>query len=238
MEKNKILGKIFTYVCQVAILIVTTIALCLAFKNNYYGFVYVDGLSMNPTLKNAEFGFIDKHGYAIDNAKRFDIAVTYYPCIVAGHSDYCWIDSNGNEVKTIYQDSEHKVQLSKSAEYKIKRIVALPGEQFTLQTDSITVRKKNKDGFWGDWVKYDLPYNTYGNTEKVNTEPITLEKGEYWVIGDNWAGSTDSASLNQRIYRKNIQGILIGIEGTCKVDKTTGKVSEKSYYSVTKYFKR
>ena len=210
MEKNKILGKIFTYVCQVAILIVTTIALCLAFKNNYYGFVYVDGLSMNPTLKNAEFGFIDKHGYAIDNAKRFDIAVTYYPCIVAGHSDYCWIDSNG----------------------------ALPGEQFTLQTDSITVRKKNKDGFWGDWVKYDLPYNTYGNTEKVNTEPITLEKGEYWVIGDNWAGSTDSASLNQRIYRKNIQGILIGIEGTCKVDKTTGKVSEKSYYSVTKYFKR
>ena len=59
MEKNKILGKIFTYVCQVAILIVTTIALCLAFKNNYYGFVYVDGLSMNPTLKNAEFGFIN-----------------------------------------------------------------------------------------------------------------------------------------------------------------------------------
>ena len=237
MEMKKMFGKIFTYVCQVAVLVVTTIALCLAFKNNYYGFVYVDGHSMSPTLSDSEFGFVDKHSWAIDNAKRFDIAVTYYPCIVAGRSDYCWIDDAGNEVKTIFQDSEHKVVLSKSAEYKIKRIVALPGEQFILHSNSIDIRSKKKDGFWGEWKNYELPYNTYGSTEKVNPDPITLEKGEYWVIGDNWSASTDSASLNQRIYRKNIQGILVGIEGTCKVD-ATGKVTERDYYKVTKYFKR
>ena len=240
MEPNKLIAKIVTYICQIAVLVVTVIALCLAFKNNYYGFIYVDGSSMSPTLQQHEFGFVDKHGYAIDSAKRFDIAVTYYPTIVAGKSDYCWIDDAGNEVKTIFQDTEHKVVVSSKAEYKIKRIVALPGEQFILQTDSVVVRSKKKDGFWGEWVSYKLPYDTHGSTEKVNQEPITLEKGEYWVIGDNWSGSTDSASLNQRIYRKNIQGILIGIEGTCETKQEGNeiKIVKRNYYKYARYLKR
>ena len=236
MDSKKI-SKIAKGVAQVVVLVITAVCLCLSFNNVYYSFVYIDGESMSPTLKDKEYGFIDKHGFAIDSLKRFDIVCTYYPIIYAGQSDYCYIDNDGYEVKCNFQDSEHKVILSKTATYKVKRVVALPGEQFTLQQNSVSVRSKVNETTWGEWRKYDLPYANL-SSEKVNNEPITLEKGEYWVIGDNWDGSTDCSTLNQRIYRKNIQGVLVGIEGTCKIDTATGKAIEKHKYKMVKYFKR
>ena len=234
MERYEKVGKILKYIGQVVILGVTTVCLCLAFKNSYYSFIYVDGNSMSSTLKDGEFGMVDKHGFAINSAKRFDIAVTYYPNQYDGlHYDYCYLDAYGHEIPTSCNDTMHKVILSSKATYKVKRIIAFPGESFTLLTDCVKVKTKNSS----EWKEYKLPYNHGSSTAKVNTDPITLGENEYWMIGDNWAESTDSAALNQPIYRKNIQGILVGIEGTCKVD-STGKVTEKTYYSKVKYVKR
>ena len=70
MERYEKVGKILKYVGQVVILGVTTVCLCLAFKNSYYSFIYVDGSSMSPTLKDGEFGMVDKHNFVINQRIR------------------------------------------------------------------------------------------------------------------------------------------------------------------------
>ena len=238
MDKSVKIANIIKGIAQVVVLVVTVICLCLTFQNAYYSFVYIDGDSMNPNLKNGEYGLVDKHSFAIDSLKRFDIVITYYPNPYDNGTkyDYCYVDG-GSETKTNFLDPDHNVVLSKYANYKVKRVVALPGDQFTLQQDTITVRRKTSKNNWGEWIIYNLPYTHTGTIEKTNDEPITLEKDEYWVIGDNWEASTDSAALNQRIYRKNIQGVLVGIEGTCQVDKDGKAINKKKYPSI-RYVKR
>lgn len=201
---------------------------------------------MHPTLNAngaTEFGIVDNHKLALDNLKRFDIVTTYYPMSYNGRSDYCYIE-DGREIETDFTDTEHTVQLARGAEYKIKRLLALPGEQFYVTETGVVARSKTKAGQWGEWTTYDYPFthaDGSGKTFGIETAK-TLEKDEYWVIGDNWRSSTDCATMDHPVYRANIQGVLIAIEGTCIPTRnaTTGQteVTHKKYYSQFRYFKR
>lgn len=89
---------------------------------------------MAPTLKGgkgngdsgvAHFGLVDTSDLAKKKTKRFDIVTTYYP----------WDDS---DYPTGYKPGE-KNSLGETAERKIKRVLALPGETITVSKGDITV---------------------------------------------------------------------------------------------------
>lgn len=239
-KKFKVIAWAFGYF---AIVVSMLISACIIFHNNYYTSMYVEGTSMTPTLNKdgkTEFGIVDSITKSKNFIKRFDIVTTYYPVQYNGSSDYCFLDEFGNEVKTTYKDPNHNVQLSSKADYKIKRVIALPGEQFTVTSNGVNVREKDGDT-WGEWVTYSFDFNIKNTSNnKINSTPITLEEDEYWVIGDNWDNSIDSPAINHAIYKGNIHGVLIAIEGTCKTSLVNGKVkvSNKKYYLNARYYKR
>ena len=200
------------------------IALCVAgiiiFHSTYYELIYVSGSSMYPTLNGSDdevagtvvdFGIVDSHKTAIDHITRFDIVSTYYP------SDY---DASG--------------VLKVSAKKKIKRVIGMPGDTFTIKDGLLSVKK--------DEEFVNVPYNfkiTQTNV-KDTTEPITLDQDEYWLLGDNRVNSNDCGAFNAPVLKKQIAGVLVAIEGTAKLKIKSyrcdgcGKVFSKRYKSCDK----
>ena len=208
-----------------------------AFGKKNYLFIYIDGPSMQPTLnnnviredsvepsgaikkqlKNTEFGYADKSNTTKNNIKHFDIVVTYYA------SDY----SNG--------------KLRDKVDYKIKRIIALPGETFKIQNGIISY--KNEDD---TWYTPDIPFTPKGTTingdEKTypnskDHAEYTLGENQYWVLGDNWQNSSDS-QLNGPVLKNYIAGVLVAIEGTCTLVTLNNKNSfiDYNYYEKPIYY--
>ena len=219
------------------VLVITlSISLFSAFKKRNYLSIYIDGPSMQPTLnnnvqredvrdpntglivkqllKNTEFGYADTSKIAKENIKHFDIVVTYYA------SDY-----NADK------------ELNKNADYKIKRIIALPNETFKIEQGIISY--KNADGTW-DTPQIPFTPNGSHKTDDTITYPhskdigeTTLKDDEYWVLGDNWLNSSDS-KVNGPVLTSYIAGVLVAIEGTCTLVTFNGKDSFKDY----QYYKK
>jgi len=77
-------------------------------------------------------------------------------------------------------------------EYFIKRIIALPGEEVQIKDGKVIVyNEANPSGFALD-EKY-LPADLL--TEGDNSEKITVNNNEYFVLGDNRSNSKDSRSF-------------------------------------------
>jgi signal peptidase I len=71
------------------------------------------------------------------------------------------------------------------SKYFIKRVIGLPGETVILRDGKITIVNDEKpEGF-----SWNEPYVTYGRSD---TATFVLGEGEYFVMGDNRAGSADS----------------------------------------------
>ena len=244
MKKNKKLASILWSLAYLAVFISITASSCILFHNNYYTLIFVEGTSMTPTLnKNGkiEFGIVDEHVTAVNNIKRFDIITTYYPIKYhssSGYiSDYCYINEKGQEVYTSYDDTEHEVVVSSDANFKIKRVIALPGESFKVVENGVQVRKLTEDNTWGEVTTYEFPF-IHSAGSKTDDVFRTLKSDEYWILGDNWGGSIDSKALDRPIKKGNIRGKLVAIEGTCQVKTTNGKIkiTNKNYYLNFRYF--
>lgn len=75
---------------------------------------------------------------------------------------------------------------NQNAHYYVKRVVGLPGETIQIRNGQIYI-----DGnLYGD-TRYDKIYDA-----GIAEYPITLEKDEYFVLGDNVNSSEDSRSAN------------------------------------------
>ncbi|MDQ3089668.1 MAG: signal peptidase I [bacterium] len=71
------------------------------------------------------------------------------------------------------------------SKYFIKRLIGLPGEIVKINQGEVTIiNNENPEG-----VKLDEPYIKY---EKSDTASYTLGAKEYFVLGDNRYGSSDS----------------------------------------------
>lgn len=71
------------------------------------------------------------------------------------------------------------------SKYFIKRVIGLPGETVKIKDGVVTiVNAENKAGF-----VLDEPYVAF---PKKDTSEMTLDTGEYFVMGDNRLGSADS----------------------------------------------
>lgn len=180
------------------------------FHSLYFKQVFVAGDSMNPTLRGdtstngAEFGIIDCHNEAIRTLKRFDIVTCYY-----SFEDY------------IYQNGEYYQKgdkLKDNATYKIKRVIGLPGDTITIENNNLFITTKGgRNLAYGDgYTKFPFKRNLLGDNVKP-IENYHLDDNCYWVMGDNWSNSHDCGSVKKHIYKENIVGVLVAIEGYCTI---------------------
>lgn len=236
--KKTTLQKILWPTIYMGVTIGVIVAACFTFKSYYFESVFVDGSSMEPTLKGTEgvkggahFGFTDNARATIKNLKRFDIVTTYYPF---SSDDYDLPYVKGSKIKN-------------TAYYKIKRIMALPGDTFKIENNDLYFKENDK---WSDKIDFE----SLGIERKLedyfykDVSETTLKDDEYWVMGDNWTlgGSRDSGTLigdekwNGPVYRENLIGKLIAIEGECTLIKNENGeniCTDKVYYKDRIYFK-
>lgn len=86
--------------------------------------------------------------------------------------------------------------------FYIKRIIALPGERIVLNNGEIKIfNGQHPEGFIPDEFYLDKNLKTLGNMD------VTLDKNDYFVMGDNRSFSYDSRSWGP-LPKDNIVGIV------------------------------
>lgn len=206
INKKKLRYSLWSLVYLVLTVVIVISAVSL-FNNFYYESVYVSGSSMSPTFVGngnyerfgSDYGIIDKNYGAKKNVKRYQIVTTYYP---------------GDEKDV--------------ASYKIKRVLAKPGERFKIQDNNLYVYKKNAG--WGEPL--EMPFDRDLPTEAKNYQDTVLKEDEYFLAGDNWANSYDSFEVGP-IKFELLVGVVVKMQGRCTVEN--GKVTEKETYAA-RYF--
>jgi signal peptidase I len=132
----------------------------------------VSGESMYKTFNDGNYLIVDELSYRFDSPQRGDVIVFKVPPKGLELSNY-------NTDKTVYF---------------IKRIIGLPGETVEVQGDKIKIyNESNRDGF--------ILEEPYAYMDKLSpnsavfsdiNKTITLDKDEYFVMGDNRYNSSDS----------------------------------------------
>lgn len=227
MKKKKFVAIIWPVIYSVLIIAICISAM-MVFHSYYFTAIYVSGTSMSPTLQGAsgqpvDYGIIDTHDYAIDNVikerKRFKIITTHYPFANGSSVDY-----EGG-----YVHGKENV-ISKDASYKIKRVYAFPGECFKFDyhyEDGKPIIdfyvKNNPFTSWDLISPVQIPFSRLYDKVNLNSykyehnEPLGSD--EIWVMGDNYNVSYDCFKVKQPIYRDNIVGVLVAIEGRCTIKR-------------------
>lgn len=136
--------------------------------------VYVDGNSMNNTLKDKEVVLASKLDYLIRDPQPGDIVICRYPGRVN-------MDKYGNEKEpfTFNISSNFELVLNDYTLF-VKRLVAVPGQTVEIKGGILYV----------DGVAMEDP-------EKMGSTPADyplyqLKEDEYFVVGDNRGNSHDS----------------------------------------------
>lgn len=211
-------------------------------KNNIYNLIFVSGNSMQPTLNGlinrplkfqnsnyVDFGTVDVSSYAIDNIKRFDIVTALYPW---DSEDYKYHDGFGENA--YYRGQKP----NENASYKIKRVIALPGETLIINNNVMGeefIQIITKDNNVLTYTDDDLPFTRLRSGSQVYrgglSIEVTLSKDKYFLIGDNWSkadGYSSDDCLNHYkwdfdpsnpdklyggLFKENITGVLARIEG-------------------------
>lgn len=122
----------------------------------------VQGASMEPTYFDKEYLIIDELSYRIHDPKRGEVIVFRPP--------------------------------TDPSKFFIKRVIGLPGDTVELINGEVKIyNAEHPNGWTLDETSYvDLADMTEDERESMTMRPVTLEKGEYFVMGDNRRASYDS----------------------------------------------
>lgn len=192
--KGKLLTILWTMVFVAGVAAIVISSTSL-FNNFYYETIYVSGGSMNPTLSgNSQ----DCDYGLIDKSEGAKKSLKRF------------------QIVTTYYPGD-------TSSYKIKRVIALPGDTFKVVNNDIYLYKNDISS----WRKIeDLPFErTLDNYHIRNYPETTLKEDEYFVSGDNYTGSTDSFSVGP-IKFSLLVGVVTKMLGRCTVD-SEGKVTDK-----------
>ncbi|MFH1365948.1 MAG: signal peptidase I [Patescibacteria group bacterium] len=128
----------------------------------------VSGSSMVPTFENGDYLIVDELSYELSNPKRNDVAVFKYPG-----------DPKNNPNRNFI------LRFFDPGKYFIKRVIGLPNETVDIKGNVVTITNNEyPEGF-----KLDQPF--VKNAANNDTH-VVLKSDEYFVMGDNRSGSSDS----------------------------------------------
>ena len=88
----------------------------------------------------------------------------------------------------------------------------------------------------GPFVEQKLKFKRRIDIGKINDYDgyqYDCKDDEYWVMGDNYAASSDCFSKRLPIYKDNIVGVLIAIEGQCKISQKHVSEDDGTHISAT-----
>lgn len=199
---------------------------CFIFKKKYYQPVVVDGTSMLPTLAGGSvigtkevdehssvplkyrynYGIADLHENSaniesINNIKRFDVIVTYYPQswgTVSGDYIIKRVWGLPGETISLLYDSESKTYTFTAQKGKKTDTYTAPVVEYTktFDTEYVVDGKYHfsKTTITFTAAKFKLPHKTFYTNIYTGRQFVDhkLGKNEYFVMGDNWETSTDS----------------------------------------------
>ncbi len=236
---SKKFSAIFYPILYTAFAIAISVSGSIIFNNYYYKVVYIHGSSMMPTLLGEEnrqyYGYADESKKAIDNINRFDVIVLNYP--------NSWHTEAGRKVKRVWGFPGETISLVSNSE----------GSTFTAKrgdnvyTLSAKIYRNCTFSYETGNYTYDC-YRFYAGRRAFNTvayyrnfTDYTLGPNEYFVMGDNWGGSTDSyvrviEEGYENITYPYLGGRVVNILGVATYDAVTDSLVNKVPFKKPIYY--
>lgn len=128
----------------------------------------VSGASMIPTFENGDYLIIDELSYKLSDPKRNDVVVFQYPG-----------DPKNNPERNFI------LRFFDPGKYFIKRVIGLPNETIEIKGNDVTITNNEHE----ESFKLDQPFV---KNPANNDTYLELKSDEYFVLGDNRSGSSDS----------------------------------------------
>ena len=136
---------------------------------------FVQGHSMHPTFKNGEYLIVNEFGY-----KETTVGL--------GGKDFFTVDYSKEFKRFDVAVFRYPKDPDK---YFIKRVVGLPGEKIEIKDGKVKIyNEENANGFILDEKEYLSEKILTSN--RAHEIPWQLEDDEYFMMGDNRSGSSDS----------------------------------------------
>ena len=151
------------------------------------------------------------------------------PYIVSGSSmdptfkdaDYLIVDQLSKRFKEPERGDVLIIKYPKDpSKFFIKRLIGFPGETVTIKDGAVNIyNEENKSGF-----ELNEPYIVYKKIENIS---VKLEEDEYFVMGDNRAGSSDSRIWGTLPKKYIVGKPILRLLPLDKIDYQPGLFDEK-----------
>jgi signal peptidase I len=210
-------GSVLRFFKELPVLVALALGIALLIKAFLFQAFYIPSASMEPTLREGDRVLVNKLSYRFGEPKRGDVVVFHDP-----YPDPCQA-RDGEQPPAGCERGVARKALDWFAEVFglptadtrdfIKRIVALPGETIQIENGQLYVCDKpdcvplGPDGQIKDGHKITFASSSDSGPrpDQDNVPAFPVPKGQYYLMGDNRANSSDSRNF-RGVDREKIIG--------------------------------